>query len=335
MAPAIRAREALTDFVQQRVRPDRPGRADGSADADRRDSFHARSPRAGRQGAHSCRDDRASTCRRAAPSKKRSCTAGARRRNAALAGDRVRARSDDRASSDPSRKDARRSCSCRRPSGRSAARRQRHERQYHLAGQAPSAPPTPTTPTIYTFDPRGLDVNLRPSDVLQSLAENTGGRHVLEQRTRRRRCTTDRQERERVLPARLRAAEESRRRQVPQDHRARETARRRGARADRLLRADPRGTGVRTEGEVAEELPPEVAHAVSVLAARRRRAGRFLGRRGTRSNWRPARDGLMDAAGRDAPSAGLGRGDRRRREGLLRRAVDQRHAHRSTLHQGR
>jgi VWFA-related protein len=30
--------------------------------------------------------------------------------------------------------------------------------------------------TIYSFDPRGLDMNLRPSDILQSLAENTGGR---------------------------------------------------------------------------------------------------------------------------------------------------------------
>jgi VWFA-related protein len=30
--------------------------------------------------------------------------------------------------------------------------------------------------TIYTFDPRGLDMNVRTSDVLQSLAENTGGR---------------------------------------------------------------------------------------------------------------------------------------------------------------
>ena len=30
--------------------------------------------------------------------------------------------------------------------------------------------------TIYTFDPRGLDMNIRTSDVLQSLAENTGGR---------------------------------------------------------------------------------------------------------------------------------------------------------------
>ena len=30
--------------------------------------------------------------------------------------------------------------------------------------------------TIYTFDPRGLDMNIRPSDVLMSLAEQTGGR---------------------------------------------------------------------------------------------------------------------------------------------------------------
>jgi VWFA-related protein len=30
--------------------------------------------------------------------------------------------------------------------------------------------------TIYSFDPRGLDVNIRPSDILQSLAENTGGK---------------------------------------------------------------------------------------------------------------------------------------------------------------
>ncbi len=30
--------------------------------------------------------------------------------------------------------------------------------------------------TIYSFDPRGLDMNVRPSDILQSLAENTGGR---------------------------------------------------------------------------------------------------------------------------------------------------------------
>ena len=30
--------------------------------------------------------------------------------------------------------------------------------------------------TIYSFDPRGLDMNLRTSDVLLSLAENTGGR---------------------------------------------------------------------------------------------------------------------------------------------------------------
>jgi len=30
--------------------------------------------------------------------------------------------------------------------------------------------------TIYTFDPRGLDMNIRASDILQSLAENTGGR---------------------------------------------------------------------------------------------------------------------------------------------------------------
>jgi len=30
--------------------------------------------------------------------------------------------------------------------------------------------------TIYTFDPRGLDMNIRTSDLLQALAENTGGR---------------------------------------------------------------------------------------------------------------------------------------------------------------
>jgi len=30
--------------------------------------------------------------------------------------------------------------------------------------------------TIYTLDPRGLDLNVRTSDILQSLAENTGGR---------------------------------------------------------------------------------------------------------------------------------------------------------------
>src|SRR5262245_53582810 len=30
--------------------------------------------------------------------------------------------------------------------------------------------------TIYSFDPRGLDVNIRPSDILHSLADQTGGR---------------------------------------------------------------------------------------------------------------------------------------------------------------
>jgi VWFA-related protein len=30
--------------------------------------------------------------------------------------------------------------------------------------------------TIYTFDPRGLDVNIRPSDILHALADETGGR---------------------------------------------------------------------------------------------------------------------------------------------------------------
>jgi hypothetical protein len=30
--------------------------------------------------------------------------------------------------------------------------------------------------SIYAFDPRGLDMNIRPSEVLQSLAENTGGK---------------------------------------------------------------------------------------------------------------------------------------------------------------
>jgi VWFA-related protein len=30
--------------------------------------------------------------------------------------------------------------------------------------------------TIYSFDPRGLDVNIRPSDILHSLADSTGGR---------------------------------------------------------------------------------------------------------------------------------------------------------------
>jgi VWFA-related protein len=30
--------------------------------------------------------------------------------------------------------------------------------------------------TIYSFDPRGLDMNMRPSDILRSLADNTGGR---------------------------------------------------------------------------------------------------------------------------------------------------------------
>lgn len=30
--------------------------------------------------------------------------------------------------------------------------------------------------SIYSFDPRGLDMNIRPSDILQSLAENTGGK---------------------------------------------------------------------------------------------------------------------------------------------------------------
>jgi VWFA-related protein len=33
-----------------------------------------------------------------------------------------------------------------------------------------------TNTTIYSFDPRGLDMNVRTSDILQSLAENTGGR---------------------------------------------------------------------------------------------------------------------------------------------------------------
>jgi VWFA-related protein len=32
--------------------------------------------------------------------------------------------------------------------------------------------------TIYNFDPRGLDMNVRPSDILQSLAEQTGGKQV-------------------------------------------------------------------------------------------------------------------------------------------------------------
>ena len=30
--------------------------------------------------------------------------------------------------------------------------------------------------SIYAFDPRGLDMNIRPSEILQSLAENTGGK---------------------------------------------------------------------------------------------------------------------------------------------------------------
>ncbi|HMC78227.1 MAG TPA: VWA domain-containing protein [Vicinamibacterales bacterium] len=30
--------------------------------------------------------------------------------------------------------------------------------------------------SIYSFDPRGLDMNIRPSEILQSLAENTGGK---------------------------------------------------------------------------------------------------------------------------------------------------------------
>jgi VWFA-related protein len=32
--------------------------------------------------------------------------------------------------------------------------------------------------SIYAFDPRGLDMNIRPSDILQSLAENTGGKQI-------------------------------------------------------------------------------------------------------------------------------------------------------------
>ena len=46
-ARRLSGREALTDFVPQRVRADRPRRAGGSADADRRDSFDARSAGAG------------------------------------------------------------------------------------------------------------------------------------------------------------------------------------------------------------------------------------------------------------------------------------------------
>src|SRR5258708_28441624 len=32
--------------------------------------------------------------------------------------------------------------------------------------------------SIYSLDPRGLDMNVRPSDILQSLAENTGGTQI-------------------------------------------------------------------------------------------------------------------------------------------------------------
>ena len=74
MAPAIRAREALVELRAVRLRSDRPRRADGSADADRRHPLHARSPRARRAGPQAQRAAGRLPARRAAPSKRRRCT---------------------------------------------------------------------------------------------------------------------------------------------------------------------------------------------------------------------------------------------------------------------
>ena len=51
----------------------------------------------------------------------------------------------------------------------------------HLADERHHAANANNT-SIYAFDPRGLDMNFRPSDILHSLADETGGKQILEQR---------------------------------------------------------------------------------------------------------------------------------------------------------
>ena len=124
---------------------------------------------------------------------------------------------------------------------------------------------------IYTFDPRGLGP--RPSDVLRRSLK-TPGAGCFEQRTGGV-VATDRQGSERVLPARICAARVAGGRQVPPDQGARETTRRRRARAHGYFAPTLAELESARKASVAEELPPEVARAVSVLAPRPDASGDF------------------------------------------------------------
>ena len=73
--------------------------------------------------------------------------------------------------------------------------------------------------SIYTFDPRGLDMNSRPSEILQSLAENTGGKQFSNNEPASSlRDIVKNASAFYLLGYRL--GQEPRRRQVPQDRRA-------------------------------------------------------------------------------------------------------------------
>ena len=68
------------------------------------------------------------------------------------------------------------------------ARRHRADGHVLVARRRPSALANANNTSIYAFDPRGLDMNIRPSDILQSLAEQHRRQAVLEQPAGRSRC---------------------------------------------------------------------------------------------------------------------------------------------------
>ena len=119
--------------------------------------------------------------------------------------------------------------------------------------------------SIYSFDPRGLDMNIRPSDDPAVAGREDRRQAVLEQRAGAV-AARDRQERERVLPARLRLGEEPGRRQVPQDRGEGEAARasRCSARTGYFA---PSTTEMDTARKKAaeDEAPPEISKALSTI----------------------------------------------------------------------
>ena len=171
--------------------------------------------------------------------------------------------------------------------------------------------------TIYAFDPRGLDMNIAPSDVLQQPRRDRPAASSSRTTQPAHGAARGRQELERVLPARLRLGEEPRRRQVPQDFGQGEAAGRRSAVAHRLLRAVARRRWTRRERRRPRPTRRRPRSRRRWRSSSTRRtspcagdlwAGAAPGPDGTPRvtvAWTP-RDGLGGAAWRSAPAAADG-----------------------------